>query len=36
MAETIKLTEKQKAYLRMQGVMAIIDRARDLELARIG
>jgi DNA-binding MarR family transcriptional regulator len=36
MAESIKLTENQEAYLRMQGVMAIIDRARDLELARIG
>ena len=36
MGASIKLTENQKIYLRMQGVMAIIDRARDLELARIG
>jgi DNA-binding MarR family transcriptional regulator len=36
MAASIKLTENQKIYLRMQAVMAVIDRARDLELARIG
>jgi len=36
MAESIKLTENQKNYLRIQGVIAVVDRARDLELARIG
>jgi len=36
MAESIKLTENQKAYMRMGTLMAVIDRARDLELARIG
>jgi len=36
MAESIKLTENQKNYLRMQTVIAVVDRARDLELARIG
>jgi len=36
MAESIKLTENQKNYLRIQTVIAVVDRARDLELARIG
>lgn len=36
MSESIKLTENQRAYLRMQTVTAVLDRARDLELAKIG
>ena len=36
MADSIKLTENQKSYMRMGTLMAVIDRARDLELARIG
>ena len=36
MAASIKLTENQKNYLRIQTVIAVVDRARDLELARIG
>jgi len=28
MAESIKLTENQKNYLRIQGVIAVVDRAR--------
>jgi len=36
MGESIELNEMQKAYMRMATVMAVIDRARDLELARIG
>jgi len=36
MAESIRLTENQKAYMRMGTLMAVIERARNLELARIG
>ncbi len=36
MAESIKLTDNQKAYMRMGTLMAVIERARNLELARIG
>src|SRR5512136_189498 len=36
MAESIKLNEMQKAYMRMATVMAVIERARNLELAGIG
>src|SRR5512136_2087467 len=36
MAESIKLNEMQKAYMRMATVMAVMERARNLELARIG
>ena len=36
MAESIKLTENQKSYMRMGTLMAVIERARNLELAKIG
>ena len=36
MAESIKLTENQKAFLRLQTMTAVLERARDLELATIG
>src|SRR5512137_460704 len=36
MAESLKLNENQKNYLRIQTVLAVVGRARDLELARIG
>ena len=36
MTELPELTENQKAYMRMGTLTAVIDRARNLELARIG
>jgi DNA-binding MarR family transcriptional regulator len=36
MSETLELTENQKAFLRMQTMTAVLDRARNLELATIG
>jgi len=36
MSESIELTENQKAWMRMQTVMAVMERARNLELAKIG
>jgi len=36
MGESIELNEMQKAYMRMATVMAVVDRARSLELAGIG
>lgn len=35
MTKTVKLTENQKMWLRLQTVMAVMERARNLELARI-
>ena len=36
MSESIELTENQKSFLRMQTAMAVMERARNLELAKIG
>ncbi|MBN2098217.1 MAG: MarR family transcriptional regulator [Dehalococcoidia bacterium] len=36
MAEPIRLNENQKAWLRLETFVAIMERARNLELARIG
>jgi len=36
MGGSIELTENQKTYLRMQTVTAVLERARNLELAKIG
>jgi len=36
MAKTMELTENQKAYLQIQTVTSVFDRARNLELAKIG
>jgi len=36
MAKSIELTENQKAFLRLQTMTAVLERARDLELAAIG
>src|SRR5512136_2817659 len=36
MADSIELNENQKAWLRMTTLMAVMERARNLELARIG
>ena len=36
MSESLELTKNQKAFLRMQTTAAILERARDLELAAIG
>ena len=36
MAGATELTENQKAYLQIKTVTAVFDRARNLELARIG
>lgn len=36
MSESLELTENQKAFLRMQTMTTVLERARDLELATIG
>ena len=36
MSESIKLNENQKAWLRLETFTAVMERARNLELARIG
>ncbi len=36
MGESIELTENQKAWLRMETLMAVMERARNLELAKSG
>jgi DNA-binding MarR family transcriptional regulator len=36
MADSIELNENQKAWLRLQTFVAVMERARNLELARIG
>jgi len=36
MGKSIELTENQKALLRLQTMTAVLERARDLELATIG
>jgi DNA-binding MarR family transcriptional regulator len=36
MRESLELTENQKAFLRMQAMTTVLERARDLELATIG
>src|SRR5512137_1404148 len=36
MSESIKLTENQKAWLRIETFTSVMERARNLELARIG
>ena len=36
MGESMELNERQKAWLRMTTLMAVMERARNLELARIG
>jgi MarR family multiple antibiotic resistance transcriptional regulator len=36
MGSTMELTENQKAFLRIQTMTAVLERARDLELATIG
>jgi DNA-binding MarR family transcriptional regulator len=36
MSESIKLNENQKAWLRLETFVAVMERARNLELARIG
>ena len=34
MSDSMELTENQKACLRMETMMAVLERARDLELAK--
>ena len=36
MADSIELNENQKAWLRLETFVAVMERARNLELARIG
>ena len=36
MGETIELTDNQKAWLRIETFTAVMERARNLELAKIG
>jgi MarR family transcriptional regulator, organic hydroperoxide resistance regulator len=36
MSETLQLTDNQKALLRLQTMTAVLERARNLELATIG
>ena len=36
MAESLKLTENQRNWLRVQALIAVLERARDLELAKYG
>src|SRR5512137_3084861 len=36
MSESIELNENQKAWLRLETFVAVMERARNLELARIG
>jgi DNA-binding MarR family transcriptional regulator len=36
MGESVELTDNQRAFLRMQTMAAVLDRARNLELATIG
>jgi MarR family transcriptional regulator, organic hydroperoxide resistance regulator len=36
MGETIDLTENQKEWLRLETIMAVMERARSLELAKSG
>jgi DNA-binding MarR family transcriptional regulator len=36
MSEPIELTENQKAWMRMETLMAVMERARNLELAKSG
>jgi DNA-binding MarR family transcriptional regulator len=36
MGESIELNENQKAWLRLETFVAVMERARNLELARIG
>ena len=34
MSESMELTENQKAWLRLETMMAVLERARNLELAK--
>jgi len=36
MGESIELTENQKAWMRLETLMAVMERARNLELAKSG
>jgi hypothetical protein len=36
MSESIELTENQKAWLRLETLMSVMERARNLELAKSG
>lgn len=36
MTESVKITENHTAWLRLETMMAVMERARNLELARIG
>lgn len=36
MTEAVELSENQKAWLRLETIMAVMERARNLELARSG
>jgi len=36
MSQSTEVTDNQKALLRLQTMIAVLDRARNLELARIG
>ena len=36
MAEAMELTENQKSWLRVETIMAVMERARNLELSKIG
>jgi DNA-binding MarR family transcriptional regulator len=36
MSESIELSENQKGWLRLQTMMAVMERARNLELSKIG
>ena len=36
MSESIELTENQKAWMRLETLMSVMERARNLELAKSG
>lgn len=36
MTDSMKLTENQKAWMRLETIMAVMERARNLELAKSG
>jgi DNA-binding MarR family transcriptional regulator len=36
MSESVELTENQNAWLRLEAMMAVLERARSLELAKVG
>ena len=36
MSESVELTENQNVWLRLEAMMAVLERARNLELAKVG